>query len=198
MSDKRRSATIENRTTAYKGKYRIEKVVFSFDAPDGSRRIEHAEREVFNRGESAAALIHDIERDVIVLTEQYRVATEDKGPGYMLELCAGSIDEGEDAETCMRRELMEETGYRAGDLTHIAAYYASPGASSERICLFYAPVRAGDLVDPGASGLEQENEAIRRVELPVAEFLDRIARADFADGKILIAGLWFAANRAEA
>jgi ADP-ribose pyrophosphatase len=196
MSSKR-SATIESRDTAYKGKYAIEKIVFSFDAPDGSRRIEHAEREVFNRGDSAAALIHDLDRDVVVLTEQYRVATIGSSDGYILELAAGSVEEGEDAETCIRRELMEETGYRAGTLEKIAVYYASPGASSERIHLFYAPVRGGDLVDPAASGVAAENEAIARAELFAVDFIDGVRRGAFEDGKILLAGMWFALKRAK-
>ena len=48
------------------------------------------------------------ERDVIVLTEQFRIATHDKGPGYLIEAIAGSVDEGEAPEDCLRREMMEE------------------------------------------------------------------------------------------
>ena len=50
--------------------------------------------------DSAAALIHDIERDVIVLTEQFRMATYEKGPGYLIEAMAGSLEEGEGWRWC--------------------------------------------------------------------------------------------------
>ncbi|HEX5007014.1 MAG TPA: NUDIX hydrolase, partial [Hyphomonadaceae bacterium] len=137
-----------------------------------------------------AALIHDIERDVIVLTEQFRVATLDKGPGYLVEAMAGTIDEGEKPEACIRREMMEEVGYRAGDLTLVSKAYQSPGASSERIFLYYAPVRTADLVDPDASGLAAEKEDIRRVEFSREDFLVRLDKGKFDDGKIVTLGLW--------
>ena len=90
--------------TAYRGRYRVQRIKFSFDRASRPGRIENAEREVFDRGDSAAALIHDVDRDVIVLTEQFRVATFEKGPGYLVEAAAGSVDEGETPEQCMRRE----------------------------------------------------------------------------------------------
>ena len=97
-------------------------------------------RLVFERGDSAAALIHDVERDVIVLAEQFRIATYDKGPGYIVEAMAGSVEEDEEPEDCIRREMMEEVGYQAGKLFLVANGYVSPGSSSERIFLYYAPV----------------------------------------------------------
>lgn len=192
MTDTKRHVEIHARMTAYRGRYRIERVKFSFDRVSRPGRIENAEREVFDRGDSVAALIHDIDRDVIVLTEQFRVATFEKGPGYLVEAAAGSVDEGETPEQCMRRELMEETGYRAGELRPIATYYSSPGASSERIFLYYAPVRQADLVAPSASGLEEENEDIRRVEMPREAFLRSLEAGEFREAKILVAGWWLA------
>ncbi len=178
--------------TAYRGRYGIHRVKFSFDRVSRPGRIENAEREVFERGDSAAALIHDLDRDVIVLTEQFRVATYDKGPGYLLEAAAGSVEEGEAPEACMRRELMEETGYRAGELRPIAAVYSSPGASSERIFLYYAPVRGADLVAPEASGLEEENEDILRVEIPRETFLTALSEGAYSDAKVALMGWWLA------
>lgn len=186
----KRKVDIKSRRTAYKGRYRIEEVVFDFDRATGKGRITDAKREIFERGDSAAALIHDVERDVIVLTEQFRMATYDKGPGYIIEAMAGSVDEGEKPEACIRREMMEEVGYRAGDLTLVSRAYQSPGASSERLFLYYAPVKTADLVDPDASGLAAEKEDVRRVELSREDFLRRLDRGRFDDGKIVALGLW--------
>jgi ADP-ribose pyrophosphatase len=186
----RRKVDIRSRRTAYKGRYRIEEVVFDFDRAAGKGRITDARREIFERGDSAAALIHDIERDVIVLTEQFRIATFDKGPGYIIEAMAGSVDEGETPEACIRREMMEEVGYRAGKLTPISQAYQSPGASSERLFLYYAPVKTADLVDPDASGLAAEKEDVRRVEFAREDFLARLDRGRFDDGKIVALGFW--------
>jgi len=190
MPAKKRAIDIKSRREAFRGRYRIEEVVFDFDRVAGKGRITDSRREIFERGDSAAALVHDIERDVIVATEQFRVATYDKGPGYIIEAMAGSVEEGEDPKACIRREMMEEIGYRAGKLTLIGRYYVSPGSSSERISLYYAPVKTVDLVDPGASGLAAEKEDIRRVEFLRADFLAKIEAGKFEDGKLMTAGLW--------
>jgi ADP-ribose pyrophosphatase len=190
MAKQKRRVDIRSRRTAYKGRYRIEEVVFDFDRAAGKGRIAESRREIFERGDSAAALVHDIERDVIVATEQFRVATYERGPGYIIEAMAGSVEEGEDPKACIRREMMEEIGYRAGKLTLIGCYYVSPGASSERISLFYAPVRTADLVDPSASGVAAEKEDIRRVEFTREDFLAKIEAGKFDDGKLMTAGLW--------
>jgi len=192
MTQTKRHVEIHARMTAYRGRYNVQRVKFSFDRVSRPCRIENAEREVFDRGDSAAALIHDLDRDVIVVTEQFRVATYEKGPGYLVEAAAGSVDEGETPEACMRRELMEETGYRAGELRPIANFYSSPGASSERIFLYYAPVRQADLVEPEASGLDEENEDIRRVEIPREDFLRALEAGAFNEAKVLVAGWWLA------
>lgn len=183
-------ADIRSRRTVFKGRYRIEEVVFDFDRVAGHGRIEGARREVFDRGDSVAGLLHDIERDVVIVTQQFRVATHDKGPGYLIEAMAGSVEEGEDPEDCLRREMMEEVGYRAGALTRVATAYASPGSSSERIFLYYVPVRAVDLVDPDASGLMEEGEDVRRVEFSREDFLARLEAGEFEDAKLLTLGYW--------
>jgi ADP-ribose pyrophosphatase len=149
---------------------------------------------VFERGDSAAALIHDVERDVIVLAEQFRIATYDKGPGYIVEAMAGSVEEDEEPEDCIRREMMEEVGYRAGKLTLVSNGYVSPGSSSERIFLYYAPVMTADLVDPKASGLAAEKEDTKRVEFTREDFLARVDAAFFDDAKVMALGFWLKAQ----
>jgi len=139
-------------------------------------------------------LIHDVERDVIVLTEQFRIATYDKGPGYILEAMAGSVEEDEEPEDCIRREMMEEVGYRAGALTLVSNGYVSPGSSSERVFLYYAPVATTDLVDPKARGLTAEKEDVRRVEFSREDFLDRVDAAFFDDAKVMALGFWLMAQ----
>jgi ADP-ribose pyrophosphatase len=165
-----------------------------FDQPklDGSGVIKNVKRLVFERGDSAAALVHVIDRDVVVLTEQFRFPTFDKGPGVILETMAGSISPGEDPAECIRREMMEEIGYQAKKLEKIAHFYVSPGGTSERIFLFYAPVTTADLVDPNASGVAHEHEDIRRVEIPTKRFIEDAVRGRLLDAKTLLAGLWLA------
>ncbi|MCI4663483.1 MAG: NUDIX hydrolase [Neomegalonema sp.] len=153
---------------------------------------------ILERGDSAAALVHDLDRDVIVLAEQFRFATHEKGPGWLLEPPAGGLAEGEDPADCIRREIMEEIGYRAQDLAPVGCVYASPGGSSERFFLFYAPVRQADFVDPAADGLEGESENIRRCELRPAELFKMLDAGALQDAKLVILAQWLRLKTAAA
>jgi ADP-ribose pyrophosphatase len=190
MVAKKRKVEVKSKKTVFKGRYKIDEYVFDFDRVAGKGRFADVKRLVFERGDSAAALIHDVERDVIVLTEQFRIATHDKGPGNIIEAMAGSVEGDEEPEDCIRREMMEEVGYQAGALTLVSNGYVSPGASSERVFLYYAPVSTADLVDPKASGLAAEKEDVRRVEFSRADFLDRVDAAFFDDAKVMTLGFW--------
>ena len=54
----------------------------------------------------------------------------------LLEVPAGTIDEGESPEQTAERELQEETGYRAGTIRRLRDWYVSPGVMTERMYLF--------------------------------------------------------------
>ena len=194
MATKKRKVDITSKKTVFKGRYKIDEYTFDFDRAAGKGRLTDVKRLVFERGDSAAALIHDVERDVVVLTEQFRIATHDKGPGYILEAIAGSVEEEEEPEDCIRREMMEEVGYRAGHLTLVSQGYVSPGSSSERVFLYYAPVMTADLVDPKASGVAAEKEEVRRVEFSREDFLARVDVAFFDDAKAMALGFWLKAQ----
>ncbi len=194
MATKKRTVDIKSRKTVFKGRYKIDEYVFDYDRVAGKGRLEDVQRLVFERGDSAAALIHDVERDVIVLAEQFRIATFDKGPGYIVEAMAGSVEEDEEPEDCIRREMMKEVGYQANKLMLVSNGYVSPGSSSERIFLYYAPVITSDLVNPKASGLAAEKEDIKRVEFTRQDFLDRVDAAFFDDAKVMALGFWLKAQ----
>ncbi len=68
----------------------------------------------------------------------------------LLGLPAGTLEPGETPADCARRELLEETGYRAGPLTLLAEYFTSPGYTSEKMTIFLAEscVPAGGEIDP--------------------------------------------------
>ena len=148
MAAKKRKVEIKSKKTVFKGRYKIDEYVFDFDRAAGKGRLTDVKRLVFERGDSAAALIHDVERDVIVLAEQFRIATYDKGPGYIVEAMAGSVEEDEEPEDCIRREMMEEVGYRAGKLTLVSQWLCLAGvelgADLSLLC-------AGDDGGPGRS-----------------------------------------------
>lgn len=70
----------------------------------------------------------------MVLVRQYRPAIE----GATLELPSGLVDGADDAEATARRELEEETGYRAGELQHLGTLYPDTGRLQNRLWCYLA------------------------------------------------------------
>jgi nudix-type nucleoside diphosphatase (YffH/AdpP family) len=195
MPTQKRVVTVHGQRRVFDGIFKIDDYDVSHSKLNEPGMIEHAHRFVFERGDSAAALLHVVDRDVIILTEQFRMATHAKGPGWIIETLAGSIEEGETAEACIRREVMGEVGYRTSLIEPIARFYVSPGGTSERIFLFYAPVSSEMLEDPQASGVAGALEDVRRIEVPRDEFIKDCIAGNYEDAKTLIAGLWLARQK---
>ncbi len=145
------------------------------------------------RGDSVALLLLEAAEagGQIILVEQFRFPTYGhEGGGWLQETIAGMIDDGEDAETALRREALEEVGYRVGEVEHVATYFASPGGSSERISVYFATVRPQDRVEGHGGGLVAEHEDIRIVRTPLGVFFDNLDRGAYKDSKICVAGFW--------
>src|SRR5262245_7455201 len=143
----RKDVREKNRRTLSDGKVKL--IELTLDAPRLSGgMMENVSREIVLREDAAAALVHDTERDIFILAEQFRFPAYEKGEGWLVELVAGKIDGDETPEACIIREIEEEIGYRAHKVEPIATYYAAPGYSTERLHLFYAPVKPSDLVKP--------------------------------------------------
>lgn len=195
MASQKRIVTVHGAKRVFDSFFKIDAYDVSHSKLNGPGMIEHAHRLVFERGDSAAALLHVVDRDVIILTEQFRMATHAKGPGWLVEALAGSIEEGETAEACIRREIMEEVGYRIGRIEPIACFYLSPGGTSERIFLFYAPVSSEMLENPSATGVAGAQEDVKRIEVPRAQFIRDCLAGSYEDAKTLIAGLWLAQRK---
>ena len=104
---------------------RVEKV----ELPDG--RI--SSRELVGHLGGVGIIAVD-ENHQVFMVSQYRIAAR----SMMLEIPAGKLEKGEDPLECGKRELIEETGYKAKDFVHLGEYYATPGYCEEKLNIYLA------------------------------------------------------------
>ncbi len=119
----------------------------------------------------------------VLLIRQYRYAAG----GFVYEIPAGRLDAGEAPETCARRELEEETGCTAKQITFMTSMWTTPGFTDERIHLYLA-----EGLTAGATRHESD-EFIEMKPTPLSTALAMIERGEIQDAKTAL-GLLFAAG----
>jgi ADP-ribose pyrophosphatase len=135
---------------------------------------EHA-REIVEHPGAVAIVAVDRENRVVLVRQLREPARKE-----LLELPAGTLEEGEEPLVTAKRELEEETGSTGGSWRELAAFYTTPGFCRERMHLFVAEgVEAGP-------ARQKPDESIELVRVPVAELRRRIRQLE--DAKT-IAGL---------
>src|SRR5215831_1875828 len=132
-------------------------------------------------GASGVVAIDD--RGQVALIRQYRYAAG----GYIWELPAGILGPSEPPADCARRELREETGIEADELTHLGTIVTTPGFCDERIHLFLARH-----LQDGGHAHEADEVIAEIVRVPLADALTMIRAGEIVDAKT-IAGLHLAA-----
>jgi len=145
-----------------------------------------------DRGDAVAVLVYDKATNMLLLAEQFRYPTYEKGPGWLVELPAGIIDSGETPEAAATRELKEECGYeiQISDLTFISKFYLSPGGASERIFLYYAAVNGQTKYSVGG-GLVSEGEDIKKILVKVDDIMRQLDSGEINDAKTIVALYWY-------
>jgi nudix-type nucleoside diphosphatase (YffH/AdpP family) len=168
--------------------YRLHTTTFDLQGADGSWSTQS--RETYDRGNGATILLYDFGRRTVLLTSQFRYPAYINGhPGGMLiETAAGLLDD-DDPETAIRREAVEETGHRVGEVTHVFDAFMSPGSVTERLHFYAAPYDAGTREHEGG-GLAEEGEHITLVELGIDEALDLIVSGGIVDAKTIMLLQW--------
>ena len=167
--------------------YRLHTTDFDFQAADGSWTSQS--RETYDRGNGATILLYDVGRRTVLLTAQFRYPAYVNGhpDGVLIEAAAGLLDD-DDPETAIRREAIEETGHRVGEVTHVFDAYMSPGSVTERLHFYAAPYDAGTR-EHGGGGLAHEGEHIDLVELDIDEAVAAIG-STIVDAKTIMLLQW--------
>jgi ADP-ribose pyrophosphatase len=141
------------------------------------------EREIVRHPGSAVILARDGQRRIL-LVRQFRLPAR----GRLWELPAGRIDEGETPLRAAKRELLEETGYRARRWEKLIGFYPSPGYCSEFMTVYLAE----DLTAGEARPME--DESIETKWFTRAALDAMVRKAQIQDAKTLI-GLLLQKNK---
>jgi nudix-type nucleoside diphosphatase (YffH/AdpP family) len=164
--------------------YTLRKVTFDYRKPGGE--WESMEREAYDRGNGAAILLYNRDRQTVILTRQFRMPSYVNGnpDGMLIEACAGLLDEHE-PEDCIRKETEEETGYKVKDVRKVFQAYMSPGSVTEILHFFVAEYAADMKVSEGG-GLAEEQENIEVLEYGFEEAYGMIRTGEIIDGKTIM------------
>ncbi|MBN8950973.1 MULTISPECIES: NUDIX domain-containing protein [unclassified Rhizobium] len=166
---------------------------FDLDYTDSRGEKHRLKREVYHRTPAACVLLYDPSHETVVLVRQFRLPAQLVGePGWMLEVPAGLLD-GDDPEAAIRREAMEETGFRVRDVRFLFKALTSPGSSTEVIHFFVAVIDTSDRVADGG-GLAEEHEDIEVLEVRLSEAMAMIERGDIYDAKTIMLLQWAVLN----
>ncbi len=137
-----------------------------------------AEREVvLHRGAVALLVEPDDGHLILVRNQRYAVGKT------LLEVPAGTIDPGETPEQTAAREVLEETGHRAGRVEHLRTWWVSPGIMNEQMHLFRCTALTRETTNL------QPDERLEPVTLTWTEALAMAADGRIDDAKTLLA-LW--------
>lgn len=135
-------------------------------------------REIINH-HGGVGVLPVLEDGTVILVKQYRSGAQD----VLLEIPAGKLNEGEDHQSCGLRELEEETGYSAKEITYLGYFYPTPAYDSEKTHLYLARE-----LTPGRAHPD-ENEFVETVTLPFEELLDMVMKNEIKDAKTISAVL---------
>ena len=102
------------------------------EAVDPKSKFEIKRSVIRHNGSAVMMAVND--KKHILLVRQYRLPADQ----YLWELPAGKVDEGETPIEAAKRELIEETGYRARKWKKLSSFYPSPGFVAEKMTIYLA------------------------------------------------------------
>ena len=130
---------------------------------------------------NAVVVLPMLDEKTVVLIRNERFAV-----GQTLwELPAGTLEAGEDTALCAGRELLEETGYAAAEVTRLIDFYPSPGFCTELLTAFLAR----ELVFRGQD--LDETERITTEAVPLIESIQMVRDNRIRDAKTIATLLYY-------
>ncbi len=164
--------------------YTLKKLTYDYLTNKGEWQTQ--QREAYDRGNGATILLYNKQQETVILTRQFRAPTYINGneSGMLIEACAGLLDK-DSPEECVKKEAIEETGYKVSNITKIFESYMSPGSVTEIIHFFIAEFSQDMRVSQGG-GLDHEQEEIEIIELNINDALEMIQTGEIKDGKTIM------------
>jgi nudix-type nucleoside diphosphatase (YffH/AdpP family) len=173
------------KTTLSKEWATLHRIDYDYQFNDGQWKT--ISRECYNRGNGAAILLYNTEKETVILTKQFRMPAyeNNKNDGMSIEVCAGAIDNNDEPLETIIRETEEEVGYKITKAKQVLTAYTSPGALTEKMYLFIAEYNDVMKINEGG-GLDSENEEIDVLELPFAKAINMIESQEIIDAKTIM------------
>ena len=166
-------------------KYPLQQI--TFQKPDLNGEMHEQVNEVYFRPDAVAVLLADPKAETFLLARQFRLPTFLNGSerGYLVETCAGLIDEGETPEQAARREVQEEMGNPVSGLEKIGGVYTSAGGITEFVHLFTAFYNRQQKHQSGG-GKAGEGEDIELLEISFDDARGQLQQGSIRDAKTML------------
>lgn len=191
-------AIVESQQRAWTGRFAVDLIRFRHRRFDGTMSDART-WELWRRGRAVALVPYDPIADSVVLIEQFRLPALAAGiEPVLVELPAGLIEDGEDPEAAMHRELHEEMRLEADHLERIGAYLLSAGGCDELLDLYVGRVHAPETGPDGIvghAGAEGEGEDIRARVWRADKAIALAMSGAMPNSVATIGLLWLAAKR---
>ncbi len=164
--------------------YLLNKITFDYLRNDGQWQTQI--RESYDRGNGATVFMYNKETNNIILIQQFRIPTYLNGnnTGLLIETCAGLLD-ADDPETCIIKEIQEETGYTIEKVTKVFEAYMTPGAVTEKLHCFIAEY-TDEMKTNDGGGLVAEQEDIEVLEMPFPKAIELLNEGKIKDAKTML------------